>query len=129
MNILSIVGIAIIGVAITLILNNYNKEYAMVVSLCCGLFIFGAIITGLIPIISTINNLAKTYGVNDTYINVILKSLGIAYITQLCINICNDSGQTAIASKVELAGKVVILLLALPLLNELLNISTNLILG
>jgi stage III sporulation protein AD len=129
MNILSIIGIAIIAVAMILILNNYNKEFAMVISLCCGILIFGLILSGISPIITLINDFATTYGINSIYIKIILKALAIAYLVQLCINICNDSGQTAIASKVELAGKIVILLLCIPLFQQLLNICTDLIRG
>lgn len=129
MNIFTIVGVAIIGVVLSLIIANYNKEYSMLIALCCGVIIFGMILYGISPIITLINTFANDYGINNVYIKIILKALSIAYITQLCINICNDSGQSAIAGKVELAGKVIILILAIPLFEQLLKISTDLIMG
>ena len=128
-SILSIAGLAVVATAICLVLSNYNKEFAMTAALCCGCAIFLYCVITMTPIIDTINEMAEKYSINNSYIKLLLKALGISYITQIAVNTCDDAGLSAVARKVELAGKVTVLILALPLLRDLLDMCTKLIVG
>lgn len=80
-------------------------------------------------VIDKITLLTLETGVNTNYTGTLLKSLGICFICQFSSDICKDAGQNALSSKVELAGKIMILILALPLIDEVLSTATSLLSG
>lgn len=123
----SIVGLALVAVCICIVLQQYKPEFAMMASLLCGVLIFGIILTQLTPAMNTIGTLISGLEVDSSYLAIILKSLGICYVTQLAADTCRDSGYSAIASKVELAGKVAILLFSLPLFMNLVQLALGLV--
>ena len=84
----------------------------------------GGEITGFVD---TVKNAAASYGLNSDYIMLIFKVVGIAYIIQLAAQICTDAGESAIASKVELAGRVMILLAAAPTAFSILDMILELV--
>ncbi len=127
MNIFSIIGIAIISTAICILLKEYKPEFAMVVSLACGILLFSMIIVSLLPAFKTMSDLMQKAQINTTYTTAIIKTLGVCYVTQLASDSCKDAGQTAIASKVELSGKVFIVIISLPLFEDLIEIAFSLI--
>ena len=127
MDIFNIIAIGIVGSLICILLKQYKPEYATILALCCGVMIFAVIISMLTPIFDNIKTLLSNSGVNLEYSKIIVKSLGICYISQLASDACKDSGQSMIASKIELAGKASILVLCLPLFEKLSNIAISLI--
>lgn len=127
MDMLAIVGLAIVSTAICILIKQYKPEYAMLVSLACGLVIFSMIIVSLVPAFEAMTRLMQKASINNEYTKAIIKTLGICYVTQLASDSCNDAGQTAIASKVELCGKVFIVIISLPLFENLVDIAFKLI--
>ncbi len=123
----SVIGISIVSVAVCILLREYKPEFAMTASLLCGVLIFGMVILNLTPALDTLGNLISGMHLNSEYFTIVLKSLGICYVTQLASDTCRDSGYSAIASKVELAGKVSIVVIALPLFTSLVDIALGLI--
>ena len=123
----SVIGISIVSVAVCILLREYKPEFAMTASLLCGVLIFGMVILNLTPALDTLGNLISGMNINSEYFTIVLKSLGICYVTQLASDTCRDSGYSAIASKVELAGKVSIVVIALPLFTNLVAIALGLI--
>ena len=118
-------GFAVVAAIICLLIRQYKPEYAVAVELVCGVLIFGIIIVQMSPILSVMRDLLGKLDIKSEYIVVIVKSLGICYITQLACDTCRDAGQSAIATKIELAGKVAIVLLSLPMFTELLDIALS----
>lgn len=127
LDIFSIIGIAIISTALCILIKQYKPEYAMIVSLACGILLFSIIIVSLLPAFKTMSDLMQKAHINTTYTKAIIKTLGVCYVTQLASESCKDAGQSAIASKVELSGKVFIVLISLPLFEDLINIAFSLI--
>lgn len=127
MNIVAIVIIGVIGAILGIIIKQYKPEYSVLISLLTGVMILGAVIAVLQPLLNTIKSLTDAVNLNDVYGKILLKALAVCYITQLAVDCCKDAGETAIASKLEMAGKVAILLIALPLFEQLVNIVTALI--
>ena len=126
MDIFWIVGLGIVSAVLCLIMKQYKAEYSPLISLCCGVIIFIAVITALTPAFETINSLLSTVNTNAEYVKAVLKALGICYLTQLASDSCKDAGQTAIAGKIELAGKVGVVLVALPMFESLVDIVVQL---
>ena len=123
----SVVGIALVTTCICVLLKQWNPEISMMAALLCGILIFGIILLNLTTVLDTIGKLVAGVEFDSGYLSVVLKSLGICYVTQLAADTCRDSGYSSIASKVELAGKVSVIVIAMPLFTNLVQLSVGLI--
>lgn len=127
MEIGTIIGIGVIGVSLAVLLKQYKPEYSLAISLIVGVLIFAAAAEGLTPVIDQLGVLLDSTQMPREYIEILIKSLGICFITQIACDTCKDAGQGAIATKLEIAGKLSILVLSLPLFQSLLTIVAELL--
>lgn len=127
MQIFSIIGVGVIAAALAVVLRQHRPEYAMLVSLAAGIFILFKIITWVVPVVDQIQSILETASLPVQYASVLFKALGICFITQIACDTCKDAGESAIAAKVELAGKVAVLVVSLPLFTQVLSIVYALI--
>lgn len=127
MNIYAIIGAGIAAAAISTVLRQYNREYGLYISIGVSVLIFSAVLGALQPVFSLINRLSELSGTSSEYINILIKSLAICYITQIGSDCCRDCGENAIASRIDFAGKISLLLLSLPLFEKILDIVKELI--
>ncbi len=123
MDIYAAIGIAAVGAALAVIIKQYKPEYALAVTLSTGVVIMYITLKTVYPVLSDLDYILKATNMQSAYIEVLLKSLGICFITQLAADACRDSGQGAIAAKVEMAGKAAILVISMPLFRALLNLA------
>ena len=123
----SVLGIAIVAVAACVLLQKTNPEFSMAVALITGMLIFLFVLSSFTPILKTLEYWMNEFHLNNVYFMTVIKTLGVCYLTQLASDTCKDAGYVSVASKVELAGKVTILLLALPLFENLLSLTQELI--
>lgn len=121
MDIIKIIGIAFLAVIIILILKQYRPEFAMYVSILAGTLIIFLSIGKLDGIIQLLNTIANSTSGNGQFLGVLLKITGIAFLTEFAVSVCKDSGETAIASKVDLGGKVIIVAISVPIISSLLE--------
>ncbi|MEE1155078.1 MAG: stage III sporulation protein AD [Acutalibacteraceae bacterium] len=129
MDILGICIIAVIGSILVLTLKQSVPQLALLLTLSVGVIILISVLSFLPIITDKITQLMSQTGVNSKYISILIKALGICFICQFASDICKDAGQSALASKVELAGKIMILISALPLIEEVLNTAKALLSG
>ena len=127
MNIIIIASVALIAAVLSLVLKQYKPEYSLFISISAGILIFLSVLAVIRPIMDYINNLTAQTGLAGVYAEVLIKSLAVCYITQLASDCCTDAGETAIAGKLQIAGKVAILLIALPMFQSLTELVTELI--
>ncbi len=127
MDIAKIVAIAFIAVIIIGIIKQQRPEFTIYASIIAGAIILYFVFNELTPIISMLQNLSNKMGVTSKFFGILLKITGISYLTEFGANICKDSGETAIASKVELAGKVLIIGISIPILTTLMDTLIKLI--
>ncbi len=127
MNIFIIVSFGIISAVLSLVLKQYKPEYSMFISLASGILIFISVIAAINPIIRYITELTENAGLGGMYAEVLLKSLAVCYLTQLASDCCKDAGETAIAGKLQIAGKIAVLIMALPIFKSITEIITGLI--
>ncbi len=127
MNIFSIIGIGLASAAIATVLRQYNKEYGLYISLGATVVIMSVILYSLEPVFSFINELTNVSDINTEYINVLIKSLAICYMTSIASDSCKDCGETAIASRIDFAGKIALLLITIPLFEAILDIIKELL--
>lgn len=120
--IIKIIGIGLVSLVIIIILKQYKPEYAIYVSIIAGILILLISINkikGIIDVLQTISN--KTY-INKQFLGILLKITGIAFLTEFAVSICADAGEKAIASKIEIGSKVVIITMSIPIITSLLEL-------
>ncbi|WP_090637403.1 stage III sporulation protein AD [Neobacillus massiliamazoniensis] len=129
MEIVKIVGIALVATFLSLIIKEQKPNFAFLLIVFVGCSIFLFLVDKIYEIINMLEKLAVNAKVNSVYIETILKIIGIAYIAEFAAQITKDAGQGAIASKIELAGKILILAMAIPILTVMIETIIKLIPG
>ena len=127
MVILKICAVALVCVVLIGIIRTWRPELTMEAVLCGSILLLSVIIGSLQQSLETIETLCGQLSHGKTYLPIILKSLGIAYVTEFTAAICTDAGEKSIADKVELAGKIAIFFVALPVFTSLLDLLNTLV--
>ncbi|MFC4777457.1 stage III sporulation protein AD [Paenibacillus sp. GCM10023252] len=117
MEIIQVVGLGLIATVLILVVREQKPMFAFLLAAFTGLFIFLFLIGKIETVIAVLQELADRSGIPSIYLQTILKIIGIAYIAEFGAQIVRDAGQESIASKIEFAGKVLILVLAVPILS------------
>lgn len=127
MEIFQIVGLALVAAALSVLLRNQRPEIAIQISIVTGVVIFLLMVFRISTVIQLIQDLAGKVNIDIVYLTTILKIIGIAYITTFGAEVCRDAGENAIASKIEFGGKILIMILAIPILMAVLEIMVKII--
>ena len=128
MNIMAIAALGITAAALSAVIKKYNGEFSLFISLGASLLIMGGVLTAVYPLINLISELTDIIDTEAEYTAILMKALAVCYITQLASDCCRDSGETAIAGKVDFAGKIAVLLISVPLFEKLIGIIKGLML-
>ena len=121
MDIIKIIGIAFIAVIIIVILKQYRPEFAIYASIIAGVLILTLASGTLSGIIDMINSISSKTNINSDFLVILIKITGIAILTEFAVSICKDSGESAIASKVDIGGKIIIISMSIPIINALID--------
>ena len=121
MDIVKIIGIGLIALIIIVIIKQYKPEFAIYVSLGAGILIFALIAAKMSGIIDILKSLANKTAINSDFLVLLIKITGIAILTEFAVSICKDSGESAIASKVDIGGKIIIISMSIPIINALMD--------
>ncbi|MFB6465860.1 stage III sporulation protein AD [Cytobacillus sp. Hz8] len=127
MEIFQIVGVALVSTFLALIVKEQKPNFAFLLIVFVGCAIFLFLVDQIYAIIHMLENIAVHAKVNMVYLETILKIIGIAYIAEFASQITKDAGQSAIASKIELGGKILILAMAIPILTVMIETIIKLI--
>lgn len=114
-------AMAVIAAALSVLLKGMRPELAMQIGIAAGLLILLSVLELLTGIIQDILSAAEAYGLRQDSIGAAIKVIGIAYVAQFAAQSCRDCGETAIAAKVELGARVIMLALAMPVVISLLD--------
>ncbi|OZU89999.1 stage III sporulation protein AD [Virgibacillus indicus] len=121
MDILQIVILGIIASILYIILKDLNNSLAFFLIIITGIIIFLAVISHINTIFQLIETLGNKANIQGMYLETILKIIGIAYIAELGASLTKDAGLGSVATKIELAGKIFILLLAVPIITAVIE--------
>lgn len=110
----------LVGTVLALILGQYRPEFRMLVTAAVTLLLMAMVLERLSPVLEQLRSTMELTGLTGDYAAILFKALGICLLTQLAGDVCRDSGESSIASKIELAGRAAILLTAMPLIQEVL---------
>lgn len=115
-------GLALVGLVALLVLRQYKPEWAVFIRMAVTVISMGIILSMAGTVITYVTDLTEGTGALDgaTW-SLLLKALGIAFLTETAASICRDSGEASLAGWVEMAGKLEILLLAFPLIRTVLD--------
>jgi len=125
MDIMKIVTAGIIAAVLSVAIKKHVPEIAMLLAIVAAILIFMMVLPGISAVMGTLENIEKRIHSDINFLGTVFKITGIAYIAEFGSQICKDAGEGSIANKIELAGKVLILTMAAPIIMALLNLITN----
>lgn len=122
MEVIKIIGIALVALIIIVMIKQYRPEYAIFISIMTGILILLLVMDRLTGIINLIQSIEDKFSINTQFIALLIKITGIAFLSEFAVSICKDSGEAAIASKIELGSKIIIISMSIPIISSLLEI-------
>ncbi|MCF6096681.1 stage III sporulation protein AD [Thermovorax subterraneus] len=122
MEIGQIVGIGLITAVFVVLLREERPEIALLISIIAGTFVFLLMLNKIASALSLLQNMAARANIDFIYLSAILKIIGIAYVAEFGAQICRDAGSSSIATKIEFAAKIIIMLLSIPILMAVLEL-------
>lgn len=126
---MSILAISFVGVTaaiLSLSLRRYNAEISIAVAVIGSVIIFLSVLLNLSYVYDTVKSLFSASSVNSTYILIMFKAVGICFLTEFASDCCLDAGQRAIANNIAIAGKVLVLVTAVPMYKDVLDVVLSL---
>ena len=127
MEILKIIGIGFLTLMVTIILKENKKEYAIYSVLIGGAIILLYSMGTIKTIVDFARRISVNLNYNNKFITLILKITGIAILTEYAVSICKDSGENAIANKIDFASKIIVISLSIPIISSTLDSLTKLL--
>ena len=124
---IKIVTIVLISMVLVIFLRDVNKEFAFFVTIAASILLFSVVISEFYDVISSIFLISEGIGSINSYVKLMIKILVLVLLSQFVIDLCRDNGENALASQTELASKIIILVMIMPLFNSVLNIITGLL--
>lgn len=127
MDIVKIVGMGLVATVMVVLLRQEKPEIAVQMSIVIGVIIFLMMLDKIAAVIDILKDLSRRANIEMVYMSTILKIIGISYIAEFGSQICKDAGSSATASKIELAAKVMIMVLSLPILIAVLDLILKIV--
>jgi stage III sporulation protein AD len=125
MEIIQLVSFGLIGTILISVIGKEDKTYGLFIRIAITIILFLVILTQLESILTMIMSLAGKIQMESTYLSIVFKIVGIAYISEMGYQLCKDAGEEAIGSKVQLAGKMMIFALSAPVILALMDLITQ----
>ena len=122
MDIIRVLGVGIIGVICANLVKRDKPDFYLFIITATGIVILLLILSSITEAITVFSSLIDESGIDSKLFSGILKIIGIGYLTEFSASLCSDYGVTSIAYKLQLAGKVTIFLMAVPLISKLVEI-------
>jgi stage III sporulation protein AD len=127
MGLIQIVALTVLAAMLALVLKNQRPELALQLGIAAGALILLLVIDQLAGVLSEIERIGAQFGLQGDQMLVVIKVIGMAYLAEFGVQICKDAGENALAGKVELAGKVMIIAVSIPVVTALLKMVTSII--
>lgn len=124
--ILKIFGTALLCLTVAVVLRSVSGIFSDVVRVVSGIMLCSVIVFSASPILEFVFDISKDSSLG-TYLSVMLKCLGMAFLTHICSSVCRDCGESTLGNYVELAGKIQMVIISLPLIKEILKITEGLV--
>lgn len=119
--VIKVVSIALIVTVIIIVVKQQRPELALQLSILVGVYIFFLVLPQITQVITVFEDISKKANINMVFLGTLLKIIGIAYIADFGSQICRDAGEGAIATKIEFAAKILVLVMAIPIMVSILE--------
>ena len=126
MEMTALIALCIITALLALTLRGQRPEFAMLLSLGCGIFVLLALMGQMKEIITGLEKIMSGLSEQSDLTAIILKALGICIVAELGSQCCRDAGEAAIAAKVELVAKAALVLMSMPVFTSLMETAGEL---
>lgn len=127
MDIVRIVGVGLITCVAVLLVRQVKPDVAALIGLAGGIIIVFMIVDSVSSIFDGIKSVIEKTGVSSSLFSLVLKIVGVGYLTEFAGNICSDCGQSGLADKILLGGKVIILAMSMPIITNIIEIIVGLL--
>ncbi len=127
MEIIQIIGLCFVVTLLILIIKQQRPEIALQLSLALATIIFLLVLNKISVVLQLFRDMAEKANISQMYLNTILKIIGIAYVTEFGAQVCRDAGEGTVAGKIEFAGKVMVMVMAIPIIALVLDTIVRLI--
>lgn len=127
MDFLTICGFGLLAVVLCVVIRQIKPDSALGISLAAGIVIIAAVISASAPSIAALSELSEKAGIDANLVKILLKALAVCYITTLCADCARDAGESALGSKLELAGRAAIAVISLPVFTNLAEFVTGML--
>ncbi len=127
MEVVQLIGIAFVTAIAALVLKSAKPELALVVTIAGGIVLLLLTFDLFRGGIAIFEKIAETTGLEASFVKILLKMIGIGYLVEFSAGILNDFGQNSMADKLVFCGKIIILLLAIPIIESVLTLIVNLL--
>lgn len=121
MLILKVVSFIFVALFLYLFFKDKRSDLSVLIMLAAAVLVFIFCLSQISEILAFLKTISEKAGIDIVYLGIVLKILAIAYIASFASEICKDAGAGSLASKVEFAGKIFILVLAIPILMAVLD--------
>lgn len=128
MEIFKVVSFVLIALSLVIVLKSSKKDdFALLVIIISSVVILGYLILQLEDIVNILNELVLKSGIDSEYLKLLLKVTGIVYVVELASNICKDAGSSALASKMEMVGKISIVVITIPIFSSVISVVLDIL--
>ncbi len=124
---MTVAAVAVVVTVLAVTLRTQRPEQAMLLVLAAGVALLVMLFDQVYPLLQTVKNVLDGSGLSSEYLSILIKGVGICLVTQLASDICRDAGEAAMANKTELAGRVALLIVGMPLFQKLMTTALTLI--
>lgn len=127
MNLIKVIIIGLIVSILSIFLKQVKSEYAIFCVIIGGIIILGYILNSVVDILGFFEMIIEKTGVSNQLFVTMLKVIGIGYLVEFSASVCRDSGNSSIAEKIVLAGKIMIFLISMPIVETLFNLVLDML--
>lgn len=127
MGIFQVIAVGILAAVLSITIKKQSPETAILISITASVLIFIMVLPMLTEAVHMVNHIGTLAGGHTQYISLALRVIGVAYMAELGASVCADAGEKAIATKIDLAARVIILVMAMPIVLDILRIITGIL--
>lgn len=126
MNIVSICAVAVVSTILAVALKRHNQELSLLVSIGAAVIILLSVIEYVLSSIESVSTILAQANINSEYVVILLKVLGICFLTEFTCDTTKEAGLCALSGNISLVGKIVVLVTAMPMFMEILDVVVKL---
>lgn len=127
MHIFQIVGIGLTATILSSVIRPQSPQFATLISILSGAVLLWMVVHSMSGVFQSLTGIANMAKLNQTFLSTVLKIVGIAYVVEFAAQVARDAGESALGGKIELAGKVGIVILALPMITDVVQTLVHLL--